>query len=455
MKKIISILLIICSVYYTDIKAQEKINLQQAIDIAVKNNPGINAAKSKVKIADAKSMQAKSTFYPQASILSKYFYTNNVPGMFYLEGVDLPVMNNGTPTGDNVTLHPMAPYPVLNRDVFTFDLNLVYPIYAGNKRKNAVASTGALHQVCSTKVEDSKTDLVLKVKTVFYNYLTLNEVIKVYEDALNQLNQHLVLAQKAYEVGMRSEFDVLNFKSKIAGFKSKLVDLKGKRNVVTTALKSLLALPENKNIQFVGSVSDTYNQVAVNKIVNLNEIDNNNQKLKSLKEMKTLLDKKEKIEAAGNLPTLFAFGNYHVYHGKDFPPFDVTWRNGFAVGVGLKINLFDGNKTKGKVQEVKATSLMIDDYNDGLHLKLRTDYEKIIDNITSLRAKMKAEQENLALGKKAYQIAQTGYKNGVITNIELNDAQLNLTKIETSILNIKKELLIQYAQLDFLNGQSN
>ena len=67
-----------------------------------------------------------------------------------------------------------------------------------------------------------------------------------------------------------------------------------------------------------------------------------------------MLDKKAKIDAAENLPVLFAFGNYHVYHGMDFPPFDDNWRQGYAVGLGLKINLFDGNMSKGKVAEEKA-----------------------------------------------------------------------------------------------------
>ena len=68
---------------------------------------------------------------------------------------------------------------------------------------------------------------------------------------------------------------------------------------------------------------------------------------------------------------------------------------------------------------------------------------------------MEAEKESLEVGEKAYEIAKVGYKNGVITNIELNDAQLNVIKIQTSILNIKKELLVQYAQLDYLNGAIN
>ena len=88
-------------------------------------------ARNQVRIAEAKNTQARSTFYPQANVLSKYFYSNNLPGMYPLKGINVPVLNNGTLTGDNIIMHPMAPYPNQSRDVMTFDVNVMYPIYAG------------------------------------------------------------------------------------------------------------------------------------------------------------------------------------------------------------------------------------------------------------------------------------------------------------------------------------
>ncbi len=448
------IFLIITSIFLSfNLHAQKKLTLQDAIKLALDRNPAINAGESQVKVAKAKNMQAKSSFFPKASVMSKYLYTNNLPGMYPLEGVSVPVMNNGTPTGDEVILHPMAPFPNLDGDVLTFDFNVVYPIYAGNKRKNAVELTKDLDSYYNKNLNETKASLVDKVKTAYYNYITITEVIKVYNMALEQLNKHLELAQKAYEQGVRSEFDVLNFKSKIAGFKSKIIELEGKKQIVETALKNLIALPENDTVTFTGSINDIYKTEVYQSTVGLQSIQANNYKIQSLKSMMNLLDKKEKMEHAAKLPVLFAFGNYHFFHGRDFPPFDKAWRNGYAVGLGLKINLFDGNLSKGKVKEVKANYEKLQNYEEGLKLKLRFDYEKVTENINSLKAKLDAEKDNLTVAQKAYDIVKVGYKSGVNTNIELNDAQLNVIKIETSMLNIKKEILIQRAYLEYLKGQ--
>jgi outer membrane protein TolC len=296
--------------------------------------------------------------------------------------------------------------------------------------------------------------LRLKVKTAFYNNLLIDAVIKVYEDALQQMNAHLDLAKKAYNEGVRSEFDILNFQSKVEEFKSKIIELKGKKQIAQTALRNLMALPDGEQIICKGSIDQVNIDPSLANSNSLNKIRTGNYKIQSLANMKEALTKKEKIEAAGNLPTLFAFGNYHIYHGMDFPPFDKTWRNGYALGIGIKINLFDGNMTKGKVQEVRANMAKIDAYKKGLALQLRYSYQTSIENIQSLMAQQKAHQLHLQVAEKGYHIAETGYKNGVTTNIELNDAQLNVTRIKTTLLNIKKSLLIEYAKLEYLKGSN-
>ena len=433
------------------LKAQRAIKLEEAISIALQNNPAVAVDKSAIQSAEAKYTQAHSTFLPKANVLSKYFYGNNLPGMYPLEGVEVPVLNNGNPTGDNIVMHPMAPFANNDRDVFTFDFNMVYPIYAGNKRVNAVESTKQLKQAYYDNLKETEAGLTFKVKKAFYNNLLIDAVIKVYEEALKQMNAHLDLAKKAYNEGVRSEFDIINFQSKVEEFKSKIIELKGKRKVARTALKNLMNLPDTEDIVCEGDIEDVNLEPGALP-VSLEQIKTGNHKLQSLEKMKGVLNRKEKIEAAGNMPTLFAFGNYHVYHGMDFPPFDKTWRNGYAVGVGLKINLFDGNMTKGKVQEVKADMEKIDAYREGLTLKLRYEYQTALENIESLKARETAKNMNLQVAEKAYHIAEIGYKNGVTTNIELNDAQVNVLKIKTELLNIKKSLLIEYAKLEYLQG---
>ncbi len=101
---------------------------------------------------------------------------------------------------------------------------------------------------------------------------------------------------------------------------------------------------------------------------------------------------------------------------------------------------------------MNATIDRINNYQEGLDLQLRYQYNRTMENIQSLQAQKEAALKHLQVAEKAYNIAEVGYENGVITNIELNDAQLNVAKVKLSLLNIDKGLLLEYAQLQYLSG---
>ena len=451
-KGIIIIFLMLFALWNSVVFAQKGLTIDDAIRIAQENNPNIKINQSQIKEADAKKVQAYSNFLPQAEILSRYYYTNNTSGLFPFEGSSVPVMNNGTRTGEDIIMYAKAPFPILDRDILTMDMNVIYTLYAGGKRKNALESTNALKEAYQKDLLETEGNLSLNVKTAFYNVLFLDELLKVYEKTLNQIQEHLNMAEKSYQEGVRSEFDVLMFRTKLKDFDTQLIELKSKKEISLYALKTLLNYPDTDSITCIGSINTTINSPLLSSEQLSDSIDIGNNKLQSLKAMKNVLAYKEKVDKAENLPTFFAFGNYHVYHGQDTPPFDQAWRQGYAIGVGIKINLFDGNLTKGKVQETRAGIEKIVGYEESFKLQFKNKYLTSVQHINSLEAQRESVLDNIEVANKAYEIATVGYKNSVITTIELNDAQLNITKVNIQLLSVEKDILLEQANLQYLLG---
>jgi len=451
-KGIIIYFLLSLAFWNTSSFAQRGLTLDDAIRIALEQNSNIKINKSQIKEAEAKYDQVYSNFLPQAEIISKYFYSNNTAGLFPLEGSSVPVMNNGIPTGEDIVMHSKAPFPILDRDILTMDMNMTYTIYAGGKRKNALESTNSLREAYQKELLETEANLSLNVKIIFYNVLFLDEVLKVNEQTLSQIQEHLLMAEKSYKEGIRSEFDVLIFKAKLKDFESQLIELKSKKEITLNALKVLLNLPDTSAISCIGSIPNSIdNHRSIFEQLS-DSIASVNNKIQSLKAMKSVLGFKEKVDKAENLPTLFAFGNYHVYHGQDTPPFDQAWRQGYAIGVGLKINLFDGNLSKSKALETRAGIEKINGYEESFKIQFKNKYLTSIQHIHSLEVQYESVLNNWTVANKAYEIATVGYKNSVITTIELNDVQLNITKINIQLLNIKKDILLEYANLQYLLG---
>ncbi len=433
--------------------AQKEITLNDAIEIALNNNPSIKIIQSQIKEAEAKKVQAYSSFLPQADILSKYFYTNNTGALYPVEGTSVSVMSDGIPTDEYVLMNGKAPFPIHNRDVLTLDMNVNYTLYAAGKRKNALESTNALKEAYQNDLYETEGNISLNVKTVFYNILYLDELLKVYEKTSKQIQEHLHQAEKFYQEGLRSEFDVLMFQTKLTDFDSQLMELKSKKEIAVYALKTLLNFSDTDTISCIGSINGTlnYSRLSLDQISD--SIDAGNNKIRSLKSMKSVLTYKEKIDQAANLPNLFAFGNYHIYHGTDTPPFDQAWRQGYAIGIGLKINLFDGNLSKGKSQEIKAGIEKNEHFQESFKLQFKNKYLTAIQHIHSLEAQRESLLNNIKVANKAYEIARVGYKNSVITTLELNDAQLNITKVNSQLLSIEKDILLEHAKINSIFGK--
>ncbi len=456
MIKLIKVILATILILALTASAQERrqLTLDQAIDIAIGNNPLIKAKKADVKAAESKMEQARSYEVPSVNLMSRYFYSNNLPGMFLQGPNEIPVMTSSGPvSGEYVTTRPMAPFADENRDVFTTDINIVYPLYTGGKISKANENAGILKEAATSDLNEQQDQIVLNVTTAFDNVLLLRKVIDVNKQALKQFEDHLELAKQAYANGVRSEFDVLTFESKVDEFKAKLVDLEGKLDLAESGLKSLLVLPLSEDINCVGGlqISDSTGpsdslDIYANAVAN-------NYELKSLRLKKQMLENLKTITAAEMKPTIFLFGNYHVYHGLDFPPYDNAWRNGLAAGIGLSMPLFNGNLTKGKVDEVRASQSMVSDYEEGMTIKLRFDIKNVLINIKNLRARMSAEQVHLRVASKAHEIAKVSYQNGIITATELNDSEVQVAAVQTSIFNYQKDILLEYAELNYLESK--
>lgn len=435
---------------------KHNLTLEDAIKIALNNNPGIKAARTQIDAAKAKIKQAKSFKVPKIDLLTKYFYANNLPGMFPQDLKQAPVMSSTGPVaGQFVPIRPLAPFPDNNRDVFTTDLNLIFPIYTGKKISTSNENAMKLKNAAQSDLNEKKADLVLKVKTAFFNILFLKKAININELALKQFEDHFALAKKAYEEGVRSEFAVVSFQSRIEEFKAKLIDLKGKLDLAESGLKSLLNLPISDTLNCLGelNIEENLQLPSLQKLVS--DVNEQNNQLKTLRIKQEMVKNLETIAAAGNKPTVFLFGNYHIIHGMDFPPYDNAWRNGLALGMGLKMSIFDGEYTKGKVEEVKTTEALLKNYEEGLKLKLKFEVKQALIKINSLQEEIRAHLVHLDVAKKAYEIANVSFENGIITPVELNDAHLQLTAIETTLAKYQKDINIELAKLEYLNGNTN
>ena len=118
---------------------------------------------------------------------------------------------------------------------------------------------------------------------------------------------------------------------------------------------------------------------------------------------------KAKVERAAVLPQLALTGGYMISNPNVFNSFEKKFRGTWAVGVMLKVPVWNWGETKYKVRAARAEASMA---------ALKTDEAK-----EKIDRKLTLSLKNLDKAEENLRTAQVGFKEGVTTTSDLLAAQ--------------------------------
>jgi outer membrane protein TolC len=112
-------------------------------------------------------------------------------------------------------------------------------------------------------------------------------------------------------------------------------------------------------------------------------------------------------------------------------------KGNYAVGIGIAVPLFDGMKTKYNLLQAESAINSLNFESEGTRRAISTEVKEAVEYVIS--AQQKEEQFSLQLeqAEQAYSLAETSFRSGVITNLELLDANTAVSQSRLSLLKAK------------------
>jgi outer membrane protein TolC len=161
------------------------------------------------------------------------------------------------------------------------------------------------------------------------------------------------------------------------------------------------------------------------------------------------------IAKAGNKPNLTVIGDYSYQSNADDPGdiFDSDeWKNIWNVTLALQIPLFDGLATRARVKQAESglrqIQIGMEQLTDGIGLEVRAAFFGFQES----QELLKAQEETVQQAEESLRIANLRYKNGMITGVELMDAELAFTQAQTNQFNAVHDYIIAVAKLERATG---
>lgn len=431
-----------------------RLTLQEAIDLALSENPTIKVADMEVERYDYVRKETLGNLYPTLSASGTYTYA-----------VVKSEISKGLSFGADNTISAAA----------EVGLPLVVPAVWSSIKMTKIQMENAVELARASRI-----DMVNAVKKAYYNILLAEQSLAVLRSSEATVSKTVEDTRIQYEHGLASEYNLLTAEVQLSNLQPSIIQTANSIDVAKRLLKMYLSLPEDIDIALVGTLDDFRDQI-LNGGDELSTDISENTTLKQLDIQADLLKQNLKLTQTSRMPTLAAFGQF-AFSGNDMqrPDFSAMmgggatggatgstgsagtaeavknsfyWQHPISIGVSLSVPIFSGFKNTNKVKQVRNQIRQLEIQRDYLAKSTDVQVRTSINTLLTAREKMFANEKTVAQAQKAYDISNTRYKAGAGTILELNSAELSLTQAKLNYSQAIYDYISAKADYDQIIGK--
>ncbi|WP_230680144.1 TolC family protein [Pontibacter rufus] len=404
--------------------SQEKLTLEQAIRIGLEQNYDIRIAGTQDDIDANNVTLGNAGFLPTVNgRVTRDFSNNNTRNQF--ESEEPRIVDNLRSNTTNASV-------LLNWTVF--DGGRMFIEY---NRLKALEQSGKL--LTKAVVENSVAD----ISDAYYEVVRQSNKIKALEEAIAISESRMQIAQAQYEVGVSAKVEILRAQVDYNADRSEL--LRQQETLQNAKINLNQLLGRDPVINF--SVADS---IVVDRQLNYQPANTSllatNPNLQRLQLLRDIALYDLRAARALRLPVIGVSGSYGYNNSLQDPVIygniagtNESRRLGFNYGLALSLPIFNGFEINRQVQNSKilmeSNTLEYQQEQLRLHSELARAYSRYNNRLELLTL----EEVNRKLADENAEIALERYKLGLLTAIELREAQRNQLVASNRLIDIRYE----------------
>lgn len=377
--------------------------LDKCVELALGNNPQINAAFHDILASDARIKQVWSNYFPQLSWQTGY--------------TRIRQLQLSDALGQNLTFN----YYTLGQ------ITLQQMLYDFGVTQNQATIKRLDYEAYKTTLAATINDVIYQTKDAYYNLLYAFENRRVAQDTVDKFELFYNQAKAFYEIGMNPKVDVTIAEVNLSNAKLQLIQADNAVNLAVAKLNNVMGVP------FI----DKYN---VQERLKYQPVDITfNQSIETAREARPELKLAEiKVESANQtlklvkksyFPTLSAEGQYQR-GGK-------SWNSNYGYNFGAYLNFptINGMLIKNEIKEARylydKEIANAKNTQNQIYLEIQNAFLMLEEK----KNQMPVAILNVKQSKENYELSYGRYRVGEASPTELKDAQINYQQAQLSYYN--------------------
>ena len=377
--------------------------LDKCIELALGNNPQINAAFHDILASDTRIKQVWSNYFPQLSWQTGYTRIRQ------LQLSD--VFNR------NLTFN----YYILGQ------ITLQQMLYDFGVTQNQATIKRLDYEAYKTTLGATINDVIYQTKDAYYNLLYAFENKRVAEDTVNKFEMFYNQAKAFYEIGMNPKVDVTIAEVNLSNAKLQLIQADNAVNLAIAKLNNVMGVPfiDKYNVQERLKYEPV--DVTFNSAIEIAREARPELKLAELKVESA--NQTVKLVKKSYFPTLSVEGQFQV-GGK-------SWASNYGYNIGGYLNFPTVNGMLIK-NEIKEARYLYDkeianakNTQNQIYLEIQNAYLLLEEKKNQMPVAMLGVKQ----AKENYELSYGRYRVGEADPTELKDAQINYQQAQLSYYN--------------------
>lgn len=410
------------------------INLDQAIQIALSDNPTILVAGQEIELKKAAKQESIYGLLPTAELSGSYSRTLKKQTMVMDFGGESTTIKMGT---DNS---------------YSGGLSVSLPVFAPALYRS-IHLTSSDIELAVEKSRSSKLDMVNQVTKAYYQLLLTQDSYDVLLKSYAQAEANFNVVNEKFKLGSVSEYDKIRADVQVRSLKPSVVSARNGVNLAKLQLKVLMGLASDNEIEIEGNLTDYEKDMFERQMNELNL--SNNSDLKQLDLNTDMLEHNLKLQKTNFMPTLGASYSYQYTSLGDGSPFkNFNWNPYSFVGLNLTIPIFKGSNFS-KMRQARIQIEQLKETRTNTERMLYMQMSSYLDNMSASSEQVLSNKESVLQAEKGRLIAQKRYEIGNGTILELNDSEVALTQAQLTYNQSIYDYLVAKADLEKVLGKED
>jgi outer membrane protein TolC len=451
----------------------QQLSIEEALRLAESQSEAVRIAQAGVLRARGQQVQARSQFQPQVG--ASLTYTRTLASQFEaLAGSGPPAPPPGTPPvppDDGTTFYSPCtrylaaagatqPERITSLEVFArcsagtggfpIDFSKVgfgsenqyqlgiqgsLDLYSGGRVQAQVRAAEAGRSAADIELVSQRARLALDITEAYFDAVLADRLVAIAESSLAQTESVLGQTRLARQVGNQSEFDLLRAQVTRDNQMPALLQRRTDRDLAHARLKQMLNVPGPDRLTLTTSLAAESDLLQASRQVvgagpggaQDDTISVGRAPVRQVAQALRAEQEQLRIAKSAWIPTVSLSTQYGrvAFPSSGLPDLGSFLTN-WTVSLTASVPLFTGGRTRGQSMVAEAAVREAEARYEQVREAASLDAQHALALLNQAQAALAASQGTTEQAAKAYTIADVRYREGLSTQVELNDSRLLL-----------------------------